>query len=105
MVQQPPPGQGPIDPRAAFAPPGVGTPPQPGVHAAPQPLRELRQPVSQVSVQPAGTPAPGVSSTMVPNMMSNPTPQGMPPMQPMPQMMPMGPMMPMGFPYPPPPPR
>ena len=61
--------------------------------------------MSQVSVQPAGAPAPGVSSTMVPNMMSNPSPQGMPPMQPMPQMMPMGPMMPMGFPYPPPPPR
>src|SRR5688500_14337363 len=106
MVPQPPPGQGPIDPRAAFAPPGgAGVPPQTGAHGLPQPQRELRQPASQVSLQPAGAPAPGASSMTVPNMMSNPTPQAMPPMQPMPQMMPMGPMMPMGFPYPPPPPR
>ena len=107
MVPQPPPGQGPIDPRAAFAPPGAGG------QAQAQPQRELRQPAvapgaqpqASASVQPAGAPAPGVSSMMVPNMMSNPNPQGMPPMQPMPQMMPMGPMMPMGFPFPPPPPR
>ena len=107
MVPQPPPGQGPIDPRAAFPPPGVGAAPP----AQAQVQRELRLPAAQAggqpqaSAQPAGAPTPGVSSRMVPNMMSNPTPQGMPPMQPMPQMMPMGPMMPMGFPYPPPPRR
>ena len=105
MVPQPPPGQGPIDPRAAFPPPGAqATPP---AQAQPQPRQPATSPgcQSQVSLQPAGAPAPGVSPKMVPNMMSNPTPQGMPPMQPMPQMMPMGPMMPMGFPFPPPPPR
>src|SRR5688500_17047126 len=118
MVPQPPPGQGPIDRRAAFAPPGAAAQSGVGGQGLPQglpqaqPQREPRPPAtqaggpSQVSAQPVGAPAPGVSSIMVPNMMSNPTPQGMPPMQPMPQMMPMGPMMPpMGFPYPPPPPR
>jgi protease-4 len=78
MIPQPPPGQGPIDPRGAFQPP----PPPGGAGGGGFPPQQYQQ--------------------MPPGMMP---PPGMPPMQPMGPGGPMMMMPPMFYPPPPPPPK
>src|SRR5688572_5060650 len=95
MIPQPPPGQGPIDPREAFAPP-----PPPGTIGAPQGFQTappagsfMPQPMQSnggPSGVPAGGPPPG---SMPPSMMfpaGGPPPQFYGPPMPMPMMPPPG---------------